>query len=353
MTMTTRMSDEQKRLLRNHASRNIAYLLDKLAIAYVDRGNNIIQATCPATQHGGDRNNCTAFSWRTDIGKWVCWTHHCEDKYGNDIFGLVSSVLELNFKDTTQWLNDRLAEKQIDILVDVTSPVLKRNDVLHVHEPLKEEHIKFLKPDPIFLIQRGFSKEVLRDYQVGLWDRLGTFMCDRVIVPIRDHEGFLVGYSGRTIHPKSFFEDKGLQYKKWLHARYFNQWPKVGDLFISSILFNLNRSKRLLNQQKSMIIVEGPLDGFKLEMSGIHNWVATLGTKFSHNHRSLLVKYGVTDLYIAYDNDEETKAGEEGFDRLKRVVGDMFHVHKVDIPGHDCGDLTIEQLQDLFKGIGC
>lgn len=348
------MSDEEKKALRNHANRNITYLLDKLAVRYTDRGDGLIQSICPTKQHAGNRDNCTAFSWRPDIGKWVCWTHHCEESRGNDIFGLVSSVLGFNFKETAKWINDRLAEKSIDVSQDVLPPEnLYRGTTLHTHEPLKEEHIKFLQLDPEYLIQRGFSKEVLRDYQVGSWQRIGTYMHDRVVFPIRDHESFLVGYTGRTIHPESYFQEKGLKYTKWIHGRYFNQWPKRGDLLISSLLFNLNRSKRYLGQHKKMIVVEGPLDGMKLEMAGVHNWVATLGTTFCANHRTLLVKYGITDLYVAYDNDEETHAGEAGLKRLQRVVGDIFNVHKIDIPGHDCGELSIEQLQTIFKGIGC
>lgn len=359
-TTTMKMSEDEKKALRNHANRNITYLLDKLGVNYLDRGDGLIQAICPALQHGGDRNNTTALSWRPDIGKWVCWTHHCEESRGNDVFGLVSSVLGTNFKETAKWIHERLGEKSIDVKNDTLPPEnLYRGTALYTHEPLKEDNLRFLSMDPDYLLKRGFSKEVLRDYQVGLWQRVGTYMHDRVVFPLRDHEGFLVGYSGRTIHPEQFYLDKSLEYRKWLHGRQFNQWPKRGDLLISSLLFNLNRAKRRLNQQKNMIIVEGPLDGMKLEMAGVHNWVATLGTTFCANHRTLLVKYGVTDLYVAYDNDEERgpkkrKAGEDGLKRLERVVGDIFNVHKVEIPGaHDCGDLSIEELQSIFKDISC
>lgn len=350
------MSEAEKKALRNHANRNITYLLDKLAIRYTDRGDGLIQSICPCKQHGGNRDNTTAFSWRPDIGKWVCWTHHCEEHRGNDIFGLVCSVLGTNFKDTAKWIESRLAEKSIDLTQDA-APLenLYRGTALHTHEPIKEDNLKFLKIDPEYLLRRGFSKDVLRDYQAGLWQRVGTFMHDRVVFPIRDHDGFLIGYTGRTIHPESYFQEKGLKYVKWTHGRHFNLWPNANDrLLVSSLLFNLNRAKRCLGQHKKMILVEGPLDGMKLEMAGIHNWVATLGTTFCANHRTLLVKYGVTDLHVAYDNDEETHAGERGWDRLQRVVGDIFNVHRVAIQdAHDCGELSIDQLHFVFKGIGC
>lgn len=354
MSQTMKMSDDEKKALKNHANRNITYLLDKLAVRYVDRGDGLIQAICPTKQHGGNRDNPSAFSWRPDLGKWVCWTHHCEETRGNDIFGLTSSILGTNFKETTKWIQDRLSEKSIDTTQDAAPPEnLYRGTTLYTHEPLKEEHLRFLQIDPEYLLQRGFNRDILRDYQVGLWNRPGTFMHDRVVFPIRDHDGFLVGYSGRTIHPESYFQDKGVKYYKWIHGRHFNQWPKRGEFLISSLLFNLNRAKRRLAFAKKMIVVEGPLDGMKLEMSGIHNWVATFGTTFCANHRTLLVKYGVTDLYVAYD-DDDNNAGEKGLMRLKRVVGDIFNVHQIDLNGsHDCGDLSTEQLQTIFKGIGC
>jgi DNA primase len=351
---------EEKNALRNHASRNMAYLMDKLGVRYSDRGDGLIQACCPMKQHGGDRNNPTALSWRPDISRWICWTHHCEETRGNDVFGFVQGILGINFKDASEWIHARLKEKDINIeSVPITPENIYRGTSLHTHEPLKEDALRFLKLDPEYLLGRGFSQEILRSYQVGLWQRPGTYMHDRVVFPIRDHEGFLVGYTGRTIHPESYFVERGIKFRKWTHGRHFNLWPMSGDILISSLLFNLNRSKLTVRESKKMIIVEGPLDGMKLEMAGIHNWVATLGTSFCSNHRTLLVKYGITDLYVAYDNDEERgpgkrKAGEDGLKRLQRIVGDIFNVHKVEIPdAHDCGELSVEQLQTLFKGIGC
>ena len=118
MTMTT-----NKDALRIKANRNITSILDKLGVTYNDRGN-LIQATCPCKQHGGDGNNTSAFSWRHDIGYWVCWTHHCQDSYGNDIFGLVRSVLGLDFIGAVKWISDAMDNK-VDI-VTLTEPAPRR-----------------------------------------------------------------------------------------------------------------------------------------------------------------------------------------------------------------------------------
>jgi len=356
------IENEKKRSIRNHANRNIGYLFDQLKICYNDRGNGLMQAACPCKQHGGDRNNTTAFSWRSDIGKWVCWSHHCEESRGNDIFGLVSSILGTSFKETFQWINDTLTNKNVDVTVLAAEPDSVKSVTLHIHEPLAEDNLKFLQPDPTYLLNRGFDLNVLRKYEVGLWNRYGTYMHDRVVFPIRDHDGHLVGYTGRTIHEKSYFENRGLEYIKWLHGRYFNRIPHPSEphLFTGSILYNLFRARRYLEPDRRLILVEGPLDGMKLEEAGIHNWVATLSTNLCHGHRTLLVKCGVKDLFVAYDNDDPNKykdgksPGEKGWEKTKRIVGDIFNLHKVELPpDSDCGELPVPELQRIFKDILC
>lgn len=353
------LTKTKKQQIRNHANRNIAYLLDKLGVQYNDRGDGLVQACCPCQQHGGDGDNETAWSWRVDLGKWVCWSHHCEEDRGNDIFGLISSVLGTNFKETVDWISARLEERSVDIEDDAPDPEsLHRGSKLHIHEPLAEDNLQFLQPDPQYLLNREFDLEVLRDYEVGMWSRPGTYMHDRVVFPVRDHENHLVGYTGRTVHTKEYFDNRGVTYTKWVHGRHYNRWPKRGDLFTSSILFNLYKARKFLEPNRSLILVEGPLDGMRLEEARIHNWVATLGTSFCHSHRTLLVKYGVRDLYVAYDNDDPSKykdgqrPADKAWDRMERVVGDLFNLHRIMLPpGKDCGDLNVSQLREIFEGI--
>ena len=72
--VTAMMTKSDLRLLAN---RNITFILNKLNIVFEKRDLQI-QGPCPCQQHGGDGNNRSAFSFRRDYGKWVCFTHHCE-----------------------------------------------------------------------------------------------------------------------------------------------------------------------------------------------------------------------------------------------------------------------------------
>jgi hypothetical protein len=353
-----KIDPEYKKQLRNHCNRNITYLLDILNVRFTEFG--VIQAKCPCKQHGGDRDNDTAFSWRTDLGKWVCWTHHCEEERGNDIFGLVSSVLGTNFYQTFDWLEKRMKERRVDVTTAVAPPENStRNSSIYIHEPISEENLRFLIPDPEFLLERGFDRDVLRSYEMGMWQRPFTYMNDRAVFPIRDHDGFLIGYTGRTIHPKEFFQEKEVRYAKWLHGRHFNRKPKRGEFKISSILYNFFRAKQAIKASRRAILLEGPLDGMKLAEAKIRNWVGNLGTSFCYPQRTLLVEAGVTDVYVAYDDDpakgpKQKKAGEEGFKRAQRVIGDLMNVHRVAMPPlSDCGSMSVEQILETFEGIGC
>jgi len=70
---------------------------------------------------------------------------------------------------------------------------------------------------------------------------------------------------------------------------------------------------------------------------------------FSPAQRSLLVKYGVSDLYVAYDNDTETKAGDKGWELVNKVVGDLFRLHRIELPPSlDPGDMEGDEIRETF-----
>mgnify|MGYP000968529860 CR=1 FL=1 len=341
MMKKTKKIDKEK--IRLHAGRNISSILDKLGIAYSQRGN-LLQSTCPCNQHGGDGDNETAFSWRNDIQHWICWTHHCEEEFGGDIFALIRSVLDLNFQESVEWVAEFLDKENIDLSQDVAKPVQQKIGIV-IHKPLDETRLKFLKPNPEFLLNRGYSAEVINKFQIGSWNRLGTFMHNRVIVPVRDHQGFLVGFSGRTIVDESEWEMQGIK-EKWLHGRYFDRFPIKGEFNTSSVLFNLHNAKSFMGSDRRLFLVEGPLDGLKLEMAGIHNWIATLGLHFDYRHRILLVKYGINRISIAYDGDE---AGDSACIKLKKSFGDLFNADRIELPkDKDPGDLSVDEIKKIF-----
>ncbi|HHE64927.1 MAG TPA: hypothetical protein ENL09_02785, partial [Bacteroidetes bacterium] len=61
--------------------------------------------------HGGD--NTTAFRLNKDLKTWCCFTHKCNEKTGNDMFGLVMAVNSCGFMDALEYLENITGSKSI------------------------------------------------------------------------------------------------------------------------------------------------------------------------------------------------------------------------------------------------
>ena len=336
------------KVLRTLANRNVIGLLNRLGVPYDQRGPQL-KGACLCKQHGGDGTNPTAFNWRSDYGRWICFTHHCELVYGNDIFGLVRSILGLTFHEAVEWIDKALTSGDLDDEETVVSDSPKEPS-LHLHEPIVEDRLKFLKSDVSYLVGRGFDPVILAKYQVGTWQRLGTYMHNRIIFPVRDHESHLVGFTGRTLVSEE--ERANKKVIKWLHGRDYALFPKVSDFFVTSLLFNWHNAKKHLGEGKELIVVEGPLDGMRLEEAGIYNWVATLGTTFTPVQRSLLIDAGVNKIWCAYDADElhdGRRPGDSGWMRMKQIVGNLIELERVELPeGKDPGSMSVQEVLQVF-----
>jgi DNA primase len=176
---------------------------------------------------------------------------------------------------------------------------------------------------------------------------------------VRDHQGFVVGFTGRTLlTPAEMAEQEaktGRPVAKWIHGRDYVKFPDKNkqELFITSLLFNWYRAKKQLGADKELIMVEGPLDGFRLEEAGIMNWVATLGTTFTPVQRGLLVDAGVNKIRCAYDADETLpngqNPGDDGYERIKDIIGNLIELERVALPlGKDPGSMSIEEIHRTF-----
>ena len=116
------------------------------------------------------------------------------------------------------------------------------------------------------------TPELFQNYGIG-YAYKGK-LAKRVVIPIRNALGSIVGFSGRYI-----YYEKGCRFPKWLH------WPATNKDFTRKgfrkdhNFFNFDRVLNHVHEHKdrSVILVEGPFDVLKMEMAGIHNSMAVLG----------------------------------------------------------------------------
>ena len=144
------------------------------------------------------------------------------------------------------------------------------------------------------LLNKGFSKELL--LQLGLINQNNGYINDvfqrRVMFPIHDLEGNVVGFTGRI------YEDSG-------QAKYINS--KESNIFKKGqILFNYHRATKEIKRKKEVILVEGNMDAIRMYASGIKNVLALMGTSLTKEQVSIL-KGLRANIILMFDNDS---AGE-------------------------------------------
>ncbi|MFV0315269.1 MAG: DNA primase [Anaerotignum sp.] len=153
---------------------------------------------------------------------------------------------------------------------------------------------------------------------------------DRLMFPIFDPQGRVVGFGGRII-------GKG-------EPKYLNS-PETILFSKSRNLYGLNFAKAA--RKKELILVEGYMDMISLYQAGFHNVVAALGTAFNQEHARTLKKFA-EDMILLYDSDE---AGTNATLRAIPVLtSNGFRVRVTQVPnGKDPDDYIKENGAAAFS----
>lgn len=156
------------------------------------------------------------------------------------------------------------------------------------------------------LQSRGFSEHELlnaglasKGNQGKVYDRFRQ----RLIFPISDIQGRIVGFGGRVL-------DNGT-------PKYLNS-PETPVYNKGAILYGLYQAKSEISQKSSAIIVEGYTDLLSMMMAGINNAVATCGTAFTLEHLRLLSRF-TDSIVLVFDGDSAgVAAAERGLEYLSQ-----------------------------------
>ena len=187
---------------------------------------------------------------------------------------------------------------------------------LKVH-PDKDKAINYLK-------NRGLSGEIVKAFDMGYappeWDsilktfgktpvyqeqllelklitendnrRRFDFFRDRIMFPIRDKRGRVIGFGGRVL------EDGGPKYLNSPETRIFHKGHE---------LYGFYQAKQAHRNLARVMIVEGYMDVVALGQFGIDYAVASLGTATTPEHIQMLFR-ATSDVVCCYDGD---RAGRE------------------------------------------
>ena len=152
---------------------------------------------------------------------------------------------------------------------------------------------------------KGYTEQELKDSGLvtvsqkngNLFDRFR----DRLMFPIIDVRGNVIGFGGRIIK-----NDPDA-------AKYLNS-PETIIFNKRKNLFGLNLAKK--SQQNYLILVEGNIDVVALHQYGFDNAVASLGTSLTDEQATLMTRYA-EQVVLIYDGD---KAGQNATQRAIPIL---------------------------------
>ncbi|OGI39774.1 MAG: DNA primase [Candidatus Muproteobacteria bacterium RBG_16_62_13] len=190
-----------------------------------------------------------------------------------------------------------------------------------------------------YLKGRGLSGEIAQDFSLGFapegWDNLVKALGkddptrdqlvaaglaakkegggyydrfrNRVIFPIHDHRGRIVGFGGRVMDPKD-------------EPKYLNS-PETSLFHKGRELYGLFRARDAIKKSGRVLVVEGYMDVVALAQHGIDYAVATLGTAATRDHLERLYRHA-PEVVFCFDGD---RAGREAAWRALEVTLPLLH----------------------------
>ncbi len=167
-----------------------------------------------------------------------------------------------------------------------------------------------------------FEKDIA--IKAGLIVNDKDFFYNRLIIPIRNNSGLLVGFSGRLVIDSS----NAPKYLNTPENQYFKK---------SKILYMYYKTKRFIKENDFAIIVEGYFDLISMYKLGFKNIVAILGSSFTKDQAVDLLK-STNKIVTMFDMDDAgKKATISTIDTLYKTD---FQIAVSKYPAKDPDELT-------------
>lgn len=260
-----------------------------------------------------------------EAGQWQC----LECERGGNAISFIMCIKSCDFGSAVQVLAETLGEK-IDIVDDKGKEFRQRLVQLNSDACLfwMQELYK-CEPAMEYLKKRGINDDSKADYGLGFakgdmslyknlkskgytddemeaagiikysdeWKRYYETFFDRIVMPITNEEGEVLGFSGRRISvskEKSESDSSG--------AKYLNT-PSTYLFKKSENIFGLAQAS---SSSKPFVLVEGNFDVISLRQSGVKTAVAALGTALTMRQMSIIAEHN-KKVFVGYDNDAAGK----------------------------------------------
>ena len=247
-----------------------------------------------------------SFHVRPQLGLWHCFG--CGE--GGDIISFVQKLDHLSFVEAVEYLAGRIG---LQLRYEEGGAPRKgeepgrRQRLFEAHKVAAAFYSEQLGTPEAeigrkFLLDRGFDRAAAEHFGVGYaprgWDNLLKHLRNRgfteaelaaaglvsqgrsghydrfrgrLIWPIRDLTGDVVGFGARKLHD----DDEG--------PKYLNT-PETPIYKKSQVLYGVDLAKREIAKNRQVVVVEGYTDVMAAHLAGVKTAVATCGTAFGTDH---------------------------------------------------------------------
>ncbi|UOM33086.1 DNA primase [Acuticoccus sp. I52.16.1] len=219
-----------------------------------------------------------------------------------------------------------------------------------------------------YAVGRGFSEETLKAFDFGLAPsvqgaviralgadgvsetemertglavrrdgRLRDRFVGRLMVPIHDKSGKIVGFGGRSLDGRE--------------PKYLNS-PQTPLFDKSKLLFNAHRARGPAHRANRLFIVEGYFDAIALAQAGIGEVVASCGTALTEDQIALAWSMADEPI-LTFDGDKAGRmAAQRVIDRVLPLLQGGRSVQFLHLPeGQDPDDLIQDGGRDAFEAL--
>lgn len=198
-------------------------------------------------------------------------------------------------------------------------------------------HLKSLGFDEELIIKAGLAKKPAGKEGKGPYD----VFRGRIIFPIADTSGRIVGFSGRSFLPAGTVKDPD-SIPKYLNS------PDSLLFNKGELLYGLDKAKHDIRRQAYTVLVEGQLDLVLSYQAGVKNTVASSGTAFTATHLRRLKSISPR-IILAFDGDEAGKIAAEKSATLGLGLGMEVKIARLP-QGSDPADL-VKQDTEKWKEV--
>ena len=295
---------------------------------------------------------------------------------GGDVIKFVEEKDGLNFAEAVEQLADRygveLEREQEDPRAEARRQQRRRLEELLDRAAAFYGNVLWESKEAgkarDYLAGRGLGEEVLRAFGVGYapsaWDKLlvagqragfsveemrgvglvqrgrqgGEYdrFRERIMFPIRDRRGRVLGFGGRAMR-----SDQGAKYVNTAETDFFHK---------SQILYGVDRAKGAIAKAGRAVVVEGYTDVLALHQAGIEEAVGVMGTAITPDQVAALSGM-VDEVVLALDADS---AGQEAMLRAQTVAaGRRMRLRVAAMPaGEDPAEMmAAEGGAERFRGL--